>query len=101
MQLVEEDPELDLQELKQWARNRIRPGVLWFMQQFNVKHRAVVDMFKYARYFSPIQVQTLKPDTTDIEHLRQLPFPNDNNMIMHLQQELSAYFAAVNDVKKN
>ena len=47
-QLVEEDPELDLQELKQWAKNRIRPGVLWFMQQFNVKHRAVVDMFKYA-----------------------------------------------------
>ena len=99
-QLVEEDPELDLQELKQWAKNRIRPGVLWFMQQFNVKHRAVVDMFKYAQYFSPIQVQALKPDATDIEHLRQLPFLNDNNMIIHLQQELPAYLAAVSDVEK-
>ena len=45
-------------------------------------------------------MQALKPDATDIEHLRQLPFLSDNNMIVHLQQELPAYLAAVGEVKK-
>ena len=88
---VEENPELQLDELEEWAMARVRPGVNRFLHQFNVKYGAVLDVFRYARFFCPLQVQSLKPDVTAIEHLRMLPFLDDDNTILSLQAELPAH----------
>ena len=98
--LVEENPELGVPELEQWAKDRVRPGILWFMRQFNVKHRAIVDVFKFAQYFCPVQVQALRPDAAAVDNLPVFPFLNDNHTIQHLQQELPAYLAAATGCRK-
>lgn len=90
--LVADDPELDVTNLEEQARECVQPGINWFLRKFNIQLRPTLDMFKYVRYFCPVQVQDLRPDGNAIEHLQCLPFLQGS--IEGLQAELPAYLAA-------
>ena len=53
--------------------------------------------FKVARYFSPSQLNELKPTATDIDSLKLFPFI-DEELLCRLKAELPMYAAAAEDV---
>ena len=91
--LADANPALDVQVLKAWAKARVQPGITWFLHKFNVQLLPMVQVFRYVRYFCPVQVQMLQPNAEAIEELRCLPFLDDA-IITGLQGELAAYLAA-------
>ena len=59
--------------------------------------KTVLLAFKAARYFSPSQLNELKPKPTDIDSLQLFPFI-DANLVCRLKVELSTYIAAAEDI---
>ena len=55
MQLSTNDPELNVDELEAWANDRVKPGIMWFLQKFNVQLLPMVEVFRYVQYFCPVQ----------------------------------------------
>ena len=53
--------------------------------------------FKAVRFFSPPQMDELKPTPTEIDTLKKFPFLEDS-LIDRLKEELPSYTAAVEDV---
>ena len=86
-------------DLEQWAKQRVQPGVFWFLQKFHGEGRGglrpMLEAFKLARYFCPVQVQALQPTAADVNLLRHFPFLRIDNVIRGLQDELPAYLAEV------
>ncbi len=92
--LADANAHLDVNNLEAQARRSVRPGINWFLRKFNVQLRPLLEVFKYVRYFCPVQVQMLRPAAAAIEELRRLPFLDDPATITGLQDELPAYLAA-------
>lgn len=88
----------NVENLKQWARARVQPGITWFMHKFNVQLEPMLQAFKFARFFCPFQVQSLHVDAVAIEELRRFPFIDDAT-VAALQGELPAYLAACADCR--
>ena len=46
MQLSTNDPELNVDELEAWAKDRVKPGIMWFLQKFNVQLLPMMEVFR-------------------------------------------------------
>ena len=46
MQLSTNDPELNVDELEAWAKDHVKPGIMWFLQKFNVQLLPMVEVFQ-------------------------------------------------------
>ena len=78
--LAEENDALNVRELVMSARSGMQPAIQWFLRKFNVQLRLQMEVFRYVRFFCPVQVQTLHPDPAALEELRRLPLLNSDKV---------------------
>ena len=84
----------------EYAKSCVKPAYDYFQAKFDSASgelKTVLLAFKAARYFSPSQLNELKPTITDIDYLQLFPFI-DANLICRLKVELPTYIAAAEDV---
>ena len=80
--------------LEKYWKDRLKTGITFFLQKFNVQFGNVVRAFKAAKLACPNAIQNLKPDPATIEQLCLFPFLDVDETISALQEELPAYVAA-------
>ena len=88
------------QQLISLAKVCVQPAHDYFKQKFDMDSGELKDtlaVFKAARFFSPTQLDELKPRTEDIQSLKMFPFV-DKDMISEMQKELPTYLSIAEGV---
>ena len=89
------------QQLLQYAKECVEPGLTYFHQKFTEELSASVGAFKSARLFLPHKICEMKPDASVVDSLQAFPFLNDAAVLHSLKQELPMYLAQAADVAKD
>lgn len=84
-------------QLMAYAKNCVTEAYDYFRSKFESELNSAMEAFKAARYLSPAKVNSLKPNTSDIDSIKAFPFV-DSEAISELKSELPAYLAAAEDV---
>ena len=81
------------QQLLDYAKSCVAPSYKYFQDKFEGDLKAIVQVFKYARFFYPSRIGELKPSSTDIDELKVFPFLNSSETLEGLKSELPSYIA--------
>ena len=57
-----------------------------------------MSVFKAARLFSPHKVETMQPDTSEVDSLTVFPFLNSQELLAGLKEELPMYVGKCADI---
>ena len=85
------------QQLNAYARACIDPAYAYFRAKFDNDLQPALQVFKAARYFSPVSTSELKPTTSDLDILQSLSFLTSGD-ITNLKAELLLYLAATEEL---
>ena len=88
------------QRLVQQTLAGLQPAILWFLRKFNQGLQNQVTAFRRARFFDPVEVQSLALTPEKVRSLECFPFFNGGELEL-LVAELLHYLAAVADVTLN
>ena len=88
------------QQLVQQTLAGLQPAILWFLRKFNQVLQNQVTAFRRARFFDPVEVQSLALTPEKVRSLECFPFFNGGELEL-LVAELPHYLAAVADVTLN
>ena len=88
------------QQLMDYAVACVQPGYAYFRSKFEGtgELNPLVQFFKAARVFSPINMCDMQPSTAMVDSLAAFPIFSDSTLQCNLKAELPAYVAAVEDV---
>ena len=87
-------------QLIDYANSCAIPAYDYFEEKFDAQTgdlKVAVQAFKAARYFSPMQLNELKPTPNDIDSLNIFPFVGAT-VIGQLKEELPTYLAATDEI---
>ena len=90
------------QQLLRYANNCVKPAYEYFQEKFdyyNGELKDVLSAFKAARFFSPSQMDEIRPASGDMDSLKSFSFIEDS-LVDRLKDELPQYQAAVEDVSQ-
>ena len=90
------------QLLIRYAKNCVTPAYEYFTEKFdfnNGEFKVILSAFKAARYFSPSQMDEIRPTPADMDSLKAFSFIEDD-LITRLKEELPRYKAAAEDVSR-
>ena len=90
------------QQLLRYAKNCVKPAYEYFQEKFdyyNGELKDILSAFKAARFFSPSQMDEIRPASGDMDSLKSFSFIEDN-LVDRLKDELPQYQAAVEDVSQ-
>ena len=85
------------QQLNAYARACIDPAYAYFRVKFDNDLQPALQVFKAARYFSPVTTSELKPTTSNLDILQSLSFLTSAD-ITNLKAELPLYLAATEEL---
>ena len=91
---------LNERQLIDYANVCVQPAYEYFKLKFDNttgELKNLVLAFKAARFFSPWQMNEIKPSAADADSVKCFPFVDDN-LLQRLKDELPTYQAAVEDV---
>ena len=86
-----------------YAKSCIEPAYAYFNSKFQSPTSDLtkaLSAFKAARFFSPSQINELKPSTTDIDTLTEFPFV-DSVKVECLKTEMPRYLSIAEDVSRD
>ena len=81
------------QQLLDYAKSCVAPSYKYFQDTFKGDLKAIVQVFKYVRFFDPSRIGELKLSSNDIDELKVFPFLNSRVTLEGLKSELPSYIA--------
>ena len=86
-----------LQQLVDYAKNCVKPGLQYFLDKFSNDSSVSVSAFKTKWLFLPQKVVEFKPDAATLDSLQAFPFLKPS-ILRNLKSELPTYLAKAGDI---